>query len=233
MDDPYTLGKIPNTIQGPNNTTRFTRKTHTVAFHIKNNTNADANLTEYRVVARRDIPLQINGAARSLTDYLGNAAVGWPDNNAIAAPFNNAILPTIFGVTPFQNPLFVEYFKIKKITKHLIRGGQNKTVSYTYKRPKQYTAELLSNSENYHMLKGTSISAWVVFGAIGATANGPSSTIGLVGTQLDCLMMSRIHYSWIQDVQTSAGVQNTIPTTAVRVVADANPRGGDEDIDID
>lgn len=232
MDDPYTLGKILNTIQAQN-TTKFTRKTHTVSYHLKNNTNADCNLTEYRVTARRDIPLRHNGGVVSLNDYINNPLIGWPDNNAIGAPFATGIVPTVFGVTPFQNPLFIAYFKVKKITKHLLKGGQAKTLSYTYKRPKQYTAEILSNSENYHMLAGTSISAWVINGAIGAAADGAGAAIGLVQTQLDCLMVSRVHYSWIDDISNSAGVADNQVNTAVRVVADMNPRGGDEAIDID
>lgn len=232
MDDPYTIGKILQTIAATN-TTKFTRKTHTVSYHMKNNTNTDSNLTEYRVVARKDIPLTINGNVRTLNDYLGTMGVGWGDNTAIAAPFATASNPTIFGTTPFQNPLFVEYFKIKKIKKYLIKGGAAKTLTYTYKKPKQYNAELMSNAENYHMLKGTSVSAWVIFGAIGAVVDGANSTIGLAATQLDCIMISRMHYSWINDNNNSSGASVGAVTQAVRVVADANPRGGDEALDLD
>lgn len=76
-------------------------------------------MTWYHIVSRFDADATTGG------DYAAQFTAALTAENTLAAPFNVAVNPTTYGVTPFDAPNFCTKFKIVSIKEVLLAPGQS------------------------------------------------------------------------------------------------------------
>lgn len=234
MHDPATICDIAANAAGAasanaNKNIRVIIRNWHQSYRFKNPTNVDVYLTEYRCVAKKDIPAAVGKLGTDIFTNSESLAT------AIAAPFATKIDPTVYGSTPFQSSMFTRWFKIKKFKQHMLRPGMTKDLRYVYKKPRRFAISDFTGTTSataapstqimIKMKKGTSFSVFRLQGGIGdvSTGNAPSAC----AVEVDCIGVTRItfaYFGYSDTVQT--GVNVAMPSSFADgpyVMTAANP----------
>lgn len=115
------LNSILTVIPSSDATTEFDLYRMHVLVSVTNMSNFGCNVVFYDCFARKDIPY----IAGSQIDVASIITQGFTDVGTGAS---------IYGLTLFQNPKFLQYFKIKKVRRVLLSGGETVEIKRSMKK---------------------------------------------------------------------------------------------------
>lgn len=187
---------------GPTNagkTTKMVVQDIKVKGTMQNSGSAPIQFTEYRCRCRRDIPRSVetnmlpewmltNGYADVITDSGPNSVIGYTD----------------IGATPFQNPRWVNWFKIIKVRKQVLAPGQVALRVYKRTKPRLYSNETLMAGSTaaiasaYYALQGDTFSVFAIHGTMAQdTSQEAGFVVGLSNAALVCHYEYTCRYHWV------------------------------------
>jgi len=143
----------------------------------------------YTVYCRKDV-YQYNG----VSDFCANT---YADSTTLAG--GTALASTVFGVTPFQNPMFCSHFKIGEVKRVVLENGQTYNIQMKDHKIRNY---YFGKTEKVVCLKGWTKGFLCVFkGAAGYNAQDVASNLAI-----ECLRTYTFDY--FQTTAQSAGYRN-------------------------
>lgn len=113
---------------------RLVFQTAVVDFAFRNSSNtATVDLDVYTLVCRKDIPIGVTGPNQILDSMFTQTLLEIP--NTLQSGLGPVASGTL-GVTPFQSPQFVEYWKVLNKKKFILSPGQAANYQYRSKKTK-------------------------------------------------------------------------------------------------
>jgi len=207
---PTTLQSIATNIDA-SKTTEFTIRNYQVEYRVVNSTNVGKMwLTAYRCVARKDVPLDATASSQFNT-LTTMATLGFQDANAGLGSTHAPIQGTDVGATLFQNPLWTQFFKIKKVKEVCLLPGQVYIDKHTFRGPKKWNKlDFADNNLNlqYLCMKGFGVTVFRAHGAVvESVADETKTNWGVIDVNAEQYV--RTTYSWIDDRTTASGTTQT------------------------
>lgn len=193
---------------GASKTLKFWIKSYFLQTIIKNCRNADAYLTRWRAVARRDIPLSDHS---NLVSLLGD---GFADPVQLGGIYSTTIARDVLGVTPFMNPALTSACRIKMIKTYKLLGFQEMRIGRKLLRNKRINMQQYGQSGTVFLLmrKGDSFDFFTIRGGVTAQAadgGGVPQNPSLDACQIAFMLNLRVHYSWMPKESSLAGATGT------------------------
>lgn len=255
MHDPFVLRSLINDAVDPSvykaassgwNSAKILIERWRSRLLVKNSTNVGAHVTEYRLVARRDIPRNIPNLAGVATPLDMNTffITQAPLQQQYTALINTAAAAvagvgpqdlSLVDTSPFSSAVLVQYFKVKKVKRMYMPPGTVWLRQYVYKKPRQFSNSHLSDfvydapdqksnvTTAATMLKGTSTSLFSFYGDLVGQAATSNCSVAPITLQF----LSELHvvYRNIATQRSRYARFDALPTTlsAPLVIDAANP----------
>jgi len=213
MMDPNVLSSIAANIDN-SRTTQFMIRNYNVEYRLTNSTNVGKIwLTVYRCIARKDVPL--DGTSGSQFNSLSTMAVsGFLDANTGLGSTAAPMVSTGVGLSLFANPLWTQFFKIKKVQKVCLLPGQIFADNHIFKGPKKWNRlDFQDNNSNiqYLCLKGFGVTVFAMHGTpVESTAT--ETNTGWGACNINAEQFVRTVYTWVDDRTTASGYTQTNQT---------------------
>jgi len=166
---------------------------------ITNQCNVNARVTIYDVIARRD---SSGGAVDPDTVF----KLGMADNTGGSAA--QYLIP---GVTPYENPRFVQWFKILQTTRVILSPGQchNHTVNYA---PNRMFSHEISTSVLSSSIGNLTVYSFMVFHGTPINDITTQTQVSTAHIALDVVQKESYHFKYA-DINTGyASITQSLPT---------------------
>jgi len=156
----------------------------TADLYLTNQSNANARLVIYDIIARRDQKVYTSGGADLTTPYksLANGTLG-----------GEVQLP---GTTPFACPEFTQFYKVLKMTNIQLAQGQSHT-HHIHFQPNKTINSILYESGFDMNIKG--LTCYTLIQVQGLPCNDGTTTTNVVlnPVRIDAMWEKQYRYSWL------------------------------------
>nr|WAE42322.1 MAG: capsid protein [Cressdnaviricota sp.] len=181
-----------------NNTNRFLCQASSAELLLTNQDIGNCKVILYDILARRDLSTSGNITTPAAAFLNSLADEGGLNTNAL-----------VVGTTPFSSDLFTQFFKVCKVTTVTLAQGQCHTHRVSFKVNKVIDGEYIQYEGNG--FKGMTHFTMMVVHGLPYNDSVTKTTVSIGSTAIDIVSKIQYKYTWIQDVDTTYSVANTLP----------------------
>ena len=212
VDDVYNMSlKLPGTV---NNTSRFTIKDSTLDVSLVNQSNGVVCLQVYECQCRHDVPF-----SASYASPLPILADGWSD-----AGYAGNVTDITSNV--FSSPAFTTWFKVIKVHKYELNGGETKHIMIKDSSPFTINKERIAISGvGYNVMGFRKRSKFLIFQQWGQAVNDQAdgTHISTDRTKIDFIYKQVYDFTWVDDFTNTVYKSGSLDAvTTARFVQEAS-----------